>query len=63
MRLRFPNAGEPLSDDVGVEVPKVVDRDRETPRFLTVIDLLGSIRQKRHTQHRMTRRQLRGRVT
>ena len=62
MRLRFPNAGEPLSDDVGVEVPKVVDRDRETRRFLTVIDLLGSIGQKRHPQHRMTRRQLRGRV-
>ena len=60
MRLRFPDTGEPLSDDLGVEVPKVVDRDRETR--LTVTDLLGSIRQKRHPQHRMTRRQLRGRV-
>ena len=43
MRLRFPDACEPLVDDAGVEVPKVVDRDRKTRRFLTVIDLLGSI--------------------
>ena len=61
MRLGFPNAGEPLSDDVVRQGPESRERVTGNSAFLSRIDPLGAIGQKPHPQHRMPHRQVGGR--